>query len=74
MADYVIPPKTVIVKCNGCKTMYVPDRSKDRRWRPDGSFASFEKCPICGEDNNRYKDTIPLWKYNLIKLFRGYGS
>ena len=71
MADYVIPPKTVIVKFKGCKALYVPDRSKDRRWITDKSFSSFEKCPVCGYDNNDYRSTIPLWKYNLIRFFRG---
>lgn len=71
MADYVIPPKSVIVKCGNCKALYVPDRSKDRTWCPDHSFASFEKCPICGYKDNRYNNTIPLWRYNLIKFFRG---
>ena len=71
MADYVIPPKTCIVKCSSCKTLYVPDRQKDRHWHHDGTFASFEKCPVCGNDENKFRNTIPLWRYNLIKLFRG---
>ena len=69
MAQYVVPPRTVIVKCESCKTLYVPDRSKDRRWN-GGGFANFEKCPVCGSDHNEYKNTIPLWKYNLIRFFR----
>lgn len=72
MASYVIPPKTAIVKCRDCKALYVPDRSKDRKWcGGHHDFASFEKCPVCGCDDNRYCDVIPLWKYNLIKLLRG---
>lgn len=71
MAKYVIPPKTAIVKCHACKALYVPDRARDSRWRADRSFASFEKCPVCGYDDNNFKHTIPLWRYNLIKLFRG---
>ena len=70
MADYVIPPRVAIVKCKGCKTLYVPDREKDRHWVSRG-FASFEKCPVCGYDNNDYSDTIPLWRYKLIRFFRG---
>ena len=68
MADYVIQPKTVIVKCRGCKALYVPDRKNDRH--AYGSFTWFEECPVCGGDND-YRDVIPLWRYNLIKLFRG---
>ena len=70
MADYVIPPKTAIVKCRDCKTLYVPNRSKDRHMVGRG-FASFEKCPTCGYEDNNYRDTIPLWKYNIVKWFRG---
>ena len=71
MASYVIPPKTVIVRCKSCKTLYVPDRAKDRKWTCGGGFASFEKCPVCSEDDNNFRHTIPLWRYNLIKFFRG---
>ena len=70
MADYVIPPKAAIVKCRDCKTLYVPNRSKDRHWVGRG-FSSFEKCPTCGYEDNNYRNTIPLWKYNIIKWFRG---
>ena len=70
MAECVVPPRAAIVKCRGCKTLYVPDRGKDRRWSSDRSFASFEKCPVCGFDDNRYRDTIPLWKYNWIRFCR----
>ena len=71
MADYIIPPKRIIVKCKWCKTLYVPDRSKDRRRITDKSFVAFEECPVCGYDNNDYPCTIPLWKYNLIRFMRG---
>ena len=70
MADYVIPPKTAIVRCRSCKALYVPDRSKDRLWT-DKTFASFEKCPVCGNGDNTFVNVIPLWLYNLIKYFRG---
>lgn len=70
MADCIVPPKVAIVKCRRCKALYVPDREKDRRWSVDGGFASFEKCPICRCDDNNYCDTIPLWRYNLIRVFR----
>lgn len=66
-----MPPRAEIVKCRECKALYVSDRGKDRRCSSDRSFASFEKCPVCGFDDNRYRDTIPLWKYNLIRFFRG---
>ena len=71
MAKYVIPPNDVIVKCSCCKALYVPDRSKDMRWMSTKKFASFEKCPVCGNGDNTYKHTIPLWKYNLIRYWRG---
>ena len=72
MADFVIPPKAAIVRCSSCKALYVPDRAKDRHWHSiNRGFASFEKCPVCGYDNNGYGQVIPLWRYNLIKLFRG---
>lgn len=70
MADYVIPPKTTIVECGKCKTLYVPDLTKSRLWS-DKRFMAFEECPVCGHEYNKYDDVIPLWKYNLIKLFRG---
>lgn len=70
MANYVIPQRAVIVKCLNCKTLYVPDMTKNIFWF-NKEFKSFEKCPICGYEGNSYRQTIPLWKYNLIKLFRG---
>lgn len=69
MADYVIPPKTAIVKCSRCKALYVPDRTKDQWWR--SQVESFENCPLCGYSYNTFYNTIPLWEYNLIKFFRG---
>ena len=70
MAQCVVPPRAAIVECNKCGTLYVPDRTKDRIWSCSKSFASFEKCPVCGYDDNDYDDTISLWKYNLISFFR----
>ena len=69
MADYVIPPKEVIVRCRCCKALYVPDLNMSHRYRE--AFLHFEKCPVCGYEKNNEHDRIPLWKYNLIKLVRG---
>lgn len=68
MAKYVVPPKDgIIIQCERCKTLYVPDVITDSVF--------FEKCPICNCPSNSMTDTIPLWKYNLIKLFReGFKS
>ena len=70
MAEYVIPPKAVIIRCRNCKALYVPDMEKSRRWH-DGGFMAFEQCPVCEFNDNRQTEIIPLWRYNLIKLFRG---
>ena len=70
MAEHVVPPKggdVIIIKCYRCKTLYVPDIGK----HPFGDEQYFECCPICGASCNNYKNIIPLWKYNLIKFFRG---
>jgi len=65
MARYVVPPKyETIVKCRKCGTLYVPDSTH-------ASWHTFEDCPHCGYYGNKKKDTIPLWKYNIIKWFRG---
>lgn len=69
MADYVIPPKEVIVRCRCCKALYVPDLNMSYVFH--GAFRHFEKCPVCNFEKNDEEDTIPLWKYNLIKLVRG---
>ena len=64
MAKCVVPTcKEIIVKCGHCKTLYVPES------RTYTIF--FEKCPICGYTTNYERNRIPLWKYNLIKWFRG---
>ena len=60
MAKYVIK-KDIIVRCRRCKTLYVPEKMKS---------AFFEECPVCHAADNDWENTIPLWKYNLIKLFR----
>ena len=63
MAKYIVPSKeNIIVLCYKCKTMYVPEKR-------NGSY--YEECPMCGCSLNDIRNTIPLWKYNLIKFFRG---
>ena len=63
MASHVVLPKNKpIIKCK-CGTMYVSDKL-------NGSWA--EPCPVCHCDVNHISFTkIPLWRYNLIKWFRG---
>lgn len=64
MAKYIVPPKhEKIIKCKKCGTMYVPDKID--------SSSTFEDCPHCGYCCNRKAQIIPLWKYNIIKWFRG---
>ena len=70
MAKYIVPPRggyCIIVKCGKCRTLYVPNPNA----HPFGRLRNFEFCPVCGYDGNDYDDRIPLWKYNLIKWFRG---
>ena len=71
MARYVIPPKQkygdVIVKCLRCHAMYVPDFHKKSLM----NATYYEPCPWCGYDHNDKGNIIPLWKYNLIKWWRG---
>jgi len=65
MAKYVVPPKSMpIVKCKNCEALYV---SEKRGW----TVSVYESCPICKYENNDKNQRIPLWKYNLIKWFRG---
>ena len=71
MAKCVIPPKPIIVKCRRCGALYVPDMDKDEINDWSGRFIGFEPCPVCGRTRLGFEDTIPLWRYNLIKLFRG---
>ena len=64
MADYLVPPKgSSMVKCNRCGGLYLPDIFKTRN-------GYFEPCPFCNDMFNTYKNTIPIWRYNLIKFFR----
>lgn len=67
MAKYVVPsPSTeIIIKCYRCKTLYVPEKKQF-----EGS-AFFEDCPVCGCSGNDYDNRISLWRYNLIKFWRG---
>ena len=70
MAKYVVPPmgkENLIVKCYKCRTLYVPEPGR----HPYGREDCFEKCPICGAGANNWENVIPLWRYNLIKWFRG---
>lgn len=69
MAKYVIPPRTTIVECRRCKTLYAPELIEENEWH--SSERKLEECPICGYERNDYCDAIPLWRYNLIKWFRG---
>ena len=69
MAKYVVPPRhETIIKCRKCRTMYVPDCGHPKQGTV---YSEWEECPYCGYYGNRKKDTIPLWKYNIIKWFRG---
>lgn len=66
MADFMVPPHgSCMIKCKGCKGLYMPESTNT--WAGD---TYFEKCPFCGCTSNTYKNTIPIWKYNLIKFFR----
>lgn len=69
MAECVVPPNIAIVKCRECGALYVPDRKNDVH-NHYGGFNHFEMCPVCNSNRNNYSDTIPLWKYNLIRWFR----
>ncbi len=60
MAKFVVP-HTPIVLCKICRTMYVPEKM-------DEQF--FEDCPVCGFGMNKKNNTIPIWRYNLIKFWR----
>ena len=68
MAKYVVPSsiaKNKIIKCHNCKSLYVYEKMKF----PGSQFV--EACPVCGFDSNSTANLVPLWKYNLIKWFRG---
>ena len=63
MAKYVVPSRhETIIKCERCKTLYVPERNGN---------VFYEKCPVCRYDLNTDINKISLWRYNLIKWFRG---
>ena len=68
MAKYVVPSRRkerpVLILCYGCKTLYSPDKK-------DAFSGFYEKCPVCGYSTNNNYNTIPLWRYNLIKYWRG---
>lgn len=66
MAEYLVPPKgSCIVRCKHCGGLYMPT-SKTKYH----SVICFEECPFCGEVSNTIVNTIPVWKYNLLKFFR----
>ena len=70
MAQYVVLPRqkrNVIIKCSECGTMYVPDKGK----HPYGDTSCFERCPACNYGANKKEQIIPLWRYNLIRYWRG---
>ena len=69
MAEHIVKPlgkETILLKCDQCKTLYEPDRNFEKN-----HFYTFEPCPVCGYERNDWRNVIPLWKYNLIKFFRG---
>ena len=70
MAKYVVPSNKkvetppILLKCYKCKTLYSPERC-------DSITLYFEDCPICGFRKNTVENEISLWRYNLIKYWRG---
>lgn len=79
MATCIIGPngdRPIIVKCYRCRTLYVPDMKVNQKGQkeyrhPFGREGYFEECPSCGCGCNNWANVIPLWRYNLIKFFRG---
>ena len=72
MAEHIVKPigkETILLKCYQCKTLYKPDEAFS-----ENRFYMFEKCPVCGYKHNNWTNVVPLWKYNLIKWFRGWGK
>ena len=70
MAKYIVPPrqkKQVLIKCWACKTLYAPDMNN----HPFGDKNKYESCPVCKTDTNGHENEISLWRYNLIKYWRG---
>ena len=65
MAKYVVKPgkkHPLIVKCDSCGTMFVPEKM-------NGYWT--EPCPVCSNEIYAKYNRIPLWRYNLIRWFRG---
>ena len=67
MAKYIVPKHVkkhpVLIKCYKCKSLYLPEMRE--KW------GYYEKCPVCGCSTNSESDAIPLWRYNLIRYWRG---
>lgn len=57
----VLPQKPIM--CKKCKTMYIPEKIKENGY--------YENCPTCKFCFNGIPQTIPVWKYNLIRWKRG---
>ena len=63
MATALVPPKgSCIVECKNCCGVYLPSKLPE--------YGKFEACPFCGCKYNSLEDTIPVWRYNIIKWFR----
>lgn len=71
MAKYIVPPKMgeIIIRCKKCHTLYVPEFKKQLMSNLNNHW--YEPCPTCGWEHNSELERIPLWRYNLIKWFRG---
>lgn len=73
MALNVVPPRhlsdVVLLKCLKCGCLYQPENKTKPKYFSDP--IDWEPCPHCGYDHNGTAQQIPLWKYNLIKWFRG---
>ena len=71
MAKYVVPPKKlkmeVLLKCYKCGCLYAPE-GKQKGYL---NYTDYEDCPVCGYSHNSAEQAIPLWRYNIIKWFRG---
>ena len=73
MADCVVKPGTIIIKCKVCSALYAPDLGKSTH-RYDGNFDSFEQCPICGCTSNSEYCKISAIQYKFIRFFRGLSK
>ena len=70
MAKFVVPPHgsgQILLRCYRCHTLYAPDPNV----HPYNDWKNFEPCPVCNAGCNDYHQMIPLWKYKLIRFFRG---